>query len=144
MLLGLGVVDAEDVVAALEALVVREQDQALCVIVNLRGGLLDDGETLVDAVESLVTQRVGTLDIRDEIGRECVVGLGEVRKDGYSKGLVGRVAELDGSLSVRVAGDSCDAVADEGVGKEMLLNWSVSIFLFLFGLIYMLQKDVPQ
>lgn len=122
VLLGLGVVDTEDVVAAFKALVVREQDQALCVIVDLRALLLDDREMLVDAVEGLVTQRVGTLDIRGEIGRDCVVRFGEIRKDRYSKGLVGRVTELDGSLRVRVVGDGCDAVVDERVGEDVLLK----------------------
>ncbi len=90
LLLGLGAVDVKDVVATLEALIVGQEDEGLGVAVELGGGLLDNGEALVDAGQRLLAERVGALDIR----RDELVGLGEVGEDGGGKGLVGRVAEL--------------------------------------------------
>ncbi len=120
LLLGLGAVDLEDVVAALEALVVGQEDEGLGVAVELGRGLLDDGEALVDAGQRLLAERVGTLDVR----RDELVGLGEVGQEGGGKGLVGRVAELERALGVGVgvdgAGDGADAVGDEGVVEEVL------------------------
>lgn len=115
-LLGLAGIDVKDVVTALDTLVVREQNQAASVVVQIAGGLLDDGEALVDAVEGLVTERVGPSDV----GRDVLVGLGEPGEDGSSKSLVGRIAELDGALSVLVGPDSVDAIADQRVGEEVL------------------------
>lgn len=120
LLLGLGVEDVENVVAALETLVDGEEDDGLGVVVELAGGLLDDGEALVDAVQGLVADGVDALDV----GRDVLVGLGEVGDDGDGKGLVGRVAELDGLLGVGVGvdggGDGVDAIADEGVAENVL------------------------
>lgn len=129
VLLGLGVVDAEDVVAALAALLQGQHDQVLGLIVDLGGGLLDQGNVLVDAVEGLVAQRVGTLHVGSDPGGEGVVGLGEKRQERTGKSLVGRVTKLDGSLSVRVAGDGRDAVVDERVVEQVLeLLVSASFF----------------
>lgn len=120
LLLGLGVVDVEDVGAALEALVVGEEDDGAGVVVDLGRGLLDDGEALVDLGESLVAQGVGALDV----GRDVLVGAGEVGEDGDGKGLVGRVAELDAALGVGVGvdgrGDGVGGVGDDGVVEEVL------------------------
>lgn len=115
-LLGFAGVDLEHVVAALKALVVREQDQAAGIVVQIGGGLLDNGEALVDAVEGLVTKGIGASDVR----RDVLVRLGEPGKDGSSKGLVGRVAELQGALSVLIGLDGVNAVADQGIGEEVL------------------------
>lgn len=113
-------------VAALEALVVGQQDEGLCVAVELGGGLLDGGEALVDAGQRLLADRVGALNVR----RDELVGLGEVGQEGCSEGLVGRVAELKRALRVGVgvdsAGDGVDAVGDDGVVEEVLLS-SVSL-----------------
>lgn len=116
LLLGFGAVDLEDVVTALNTLVVGEEDQALGIIVQLGGGLLDDGEAGIDVVERLVANRVDTLNV----GRNVLVRLGEVGEDGGSEGLVGRVTELDGALGVTVALDGADAVVDQRVVEEML------------------------
>lgn len=115
-LLDLGGVDFEDVVAALETLVEGEEDQATGVAVELAGGLLDGGEALVEAVERLVADGVGSLDV----GRDVLVGPGEPGQDGAGKGLVGRIAEFDGALAEVVGLDDVDAVADEGVVGQML------------------------
>lgn len=115
-LLGFAGVDLEYVVTALKALVVGEQDQAASIIVKVVGGLLDNGEAFVNSVEGLVTQGIGASDVR----RDELIRLGEPGKNGSSKGLVGRVAELQGALSVLVGPDGVNAVADQGVGEEML------------------------
>lgn len=62
-LLELGSVDLEDVLLALESLLVGEQNQAAGVVVEVISGLLDDGEALFDAVQGLVAKGVGLLDI---------------------------------------------------------------------------------
>lgn len=116
MLLGLRRVDFENVVAALDTLVVGEEDDVLGVVVEIRGGLLDNGETLIEGVERLVAKRVGTLDVR----RDVLVRLGEVREDGSSEGLVGRVAEGNGALSDAVGLDGGDAIGDQRVVEEVL------------------------
>lgn len=116
VLLGLRRVDLENVVAALDALVVGEEEDVLGVVVEVRGGLLDNGETLVEGVERLVAKRVGTLDVR----RDVLVRLGEVRDDGKSEGLVGRVTERDGALSDAVGLDGGDAIGDQRVVEEVL------------------------
>lgn len=120
VLLGLGGVDLEDVVAALDALVVGQEDEGLGVAVELGGGLLDEGEALVDARQRLLAEGVGARDVR----RDVLVRLGEVRQDGRGERLVGRVAELERALSVGVGvdgvGDGADAVGDEGVVEEVL------------------------
>lgn len=116
LLLGLSAVDLEDVVATLNTLVVGEEDQALGVVVQLGGGLLDDGEGGIEAVEGLVANGVGTLNV----GRNVLVGLGEVGEDGSSEGLVGRVTELEGALGILVALDGANAVVDQRVVEKML------------------------
>lgn len=116
ILLVLGGVDLEDVVLALEPLVVGEEDEALGVVVEIVGGLLDDGEALVDAVQRLVANLVGPGDV----GGDVLDGLGEVGEDGSGEGLVGGVAELDGLLAVLVGLEGVDAVADEGVVQQVL------------------------
>lgn len=118
VLLGLRGVHVEDVVATLKALVVGEEDDLLGVVVQIGSGLLDDGETLVDAVEGLVTEGVGALDVRGDVA----VRLGEVRKDGSGEGLIGRVTKLDGALGVAVVLDGVDTVADQGVVEKVLQN----------------------
>lgn len=84
-LLELGGVDLEDVLLALEPLLVGEQDQSTGVVVEVISGLLDDGEALFDAVQGLVAKGVGLLDI----GRDEAIGSRKVGDDGGGKGLVG-------------------------------------------------------
>jgi hypothetical protein len=67
-------------------------------LVDLLSGLLDDGESLVNAVEDRIPQGIDLFDVR----RDVLVGLGEVGNDGSSEGLVSGVAELDGALAVFV------------------------------------------
>lgn len=62
-LLKLGGVDLEDVLLALESFLVGEKNQSTGVVVEVIGGLLDDGEALLDAVQGLVAKGVGLLDI---------------------------------------------------------------------------------
>ena len=109
-------------VPALEALVVGEKDEALGIVVELLGGLHDNGEFLVDAVEGLVAEGVDLLDVR----RDILVGPLEPGKNGSGKGLVSGVAELDRPLSVFVGLESVDAVANDGVVEEMLSRLHVS------------------
>ena len=110
--------DVEDVVAALDALVVRQQDEALGVVVQVVGGPLDDGEALVDAGQGLVAEGVGL----GQEGDDVTVGLGEVGDDGGGEGLVGGVAQLDAAPAVLVPLDGVDGVADDGVVHQMLLE----------------------
>lgn len=84
-LLILAGVGGQDVVAALEALVVWEQDNALGVGVQLVGGLLDDREALVDLGQCLVAEVVRLLDV----GLNILVGAVEIGHNGGGKGLVG-------------------------------------------------------
>lgn len=53
-LLDLRVVDLEDVVLTLKALLNWEEDESAGILVEFIGWLLDDGELLVDTVEGLV------------------------------------------------------------------------------------------
>jgi hypothetical protein len=115
-LLELARVDLEDVVFTLETLVVREEYQCLGVIVELRSGLLDDWESLVNLVKGLVTQAVGVCDV----GREVLIRAGEPGKDGSRKRLVGRVAKLDTPLAVFIGLEAVDAVADYGIIQKVL------------------------
>lgn len=91
VLLVLGAVNLEDVILALQALVVGKQDQTLGLIVKVVGRLLDNGKSLIDAVQSLVTDGVGLLDV----GRDVLVRPGKPGQHGSGKSLVGSVAELD-------------------------------------------------
>lgn len=115
-------VHLKDVIPSLEALVVGEKDEALGIVVELLGGLHDNGEFLVDAVEGLVAEGVDLLDVR----RDILVGPLEPGKNGSGKGLVSGVAELDRLLSVFVGLESVDAVANDGVVEEMLEERRVS------------------
>lgn len=115
-------VHLKDVVPTLEALVVGEKDEALGIVVKLLGGLHDNGESLVDAVEGLVAEGVDLLDVR----RDILVGPLEPGNNGSGKGLVSGVAELDRLLAVFVGLESVDAVANDGVGEEMLSRLDVS------------------
>jgi len=115
-------VHLKDVVPTLEALVVGEKDEALGIVVKLLGGLHDNGESLVDAVEGLVAEGVDLLDVR----RDILVGPLEPGNNGSGKGLVSGVAELDRLLAVFVGLESVDAVANDGVGEEMLDERRVS------------------
>lgn len=115
-LLVLAGVGAPDMVAALKALVVWEQDNALGIGVQLVGGLLDDRETLIDLGQCLVAEVVGLLDI----GLDILVGAVEVVDNGSGKGLVGRVAELDGLCAVRVRLERLDAIMDNVVVVQVL------------------------
>lgn len=90
-LLVLGSIDLEDVVFALDALLVRQENQATGLGEKLRRGLLDDREALVDALERLFANGVGPL----EVGGHIAVRLGEPGKDRTGEGLVGSVAELE-------------------------------------------------
>lgn len=83
-LLELGSVDLEDVLLALESLLVGEQNQSTGVVVEVIGGLLDDGEALFDAVQGLVAKGVGLLNI----GRDEAIGSSKVGNDGSGKSLV--------------------------------------------------------
>lgn len=53
----------EDVLLALESFLVGEQNQSTGIVVEVIGGLLDDGEALFDAVQGLVAKAVGLLDV---------------------------------------------------------------------------------
>jgi hypothetical protein len=64
-------VDMENMVLALQALSVGQQDETFGFVVEFVGGLLDDGEMLIDAVEGLVAELIGLLDV----GRGVLVGL---------------------------------------------------------------------
>lgn len=109
-------VEAKDVVAALEALVVWEQDDALGVGVQLVCGLLDGREPLVDLGQRLVAEVVCLLDVRLDI----LVGAVEVGHDGSSKGLVGRVAKLDRLSAIRVGLERLDAIVDNVITDQVL------------------------
>lgn len=115
-------VHLKDVVPALETLVVGEKDEAFGIVVKLLGGLHDNGKSLVDAVEGLVAERVDLLDIRRDILEWPL----EPGNNGSGKGLVSGVAELDRPLAVFVGLESVDAVANDGVGEEMLSRLDVS------------------
>jgi hypothetical protein len=110
------VIDLEDVILALETLMVWEEDKSPRILVELLGGLLGDGESLVDAIEGLAAQGVDLLDVR----RDILVGLREVGNNGSSEGLVSGFAELDGALAVFVGFEDMDAVADNWVVEQML------------------------
>lgn len=116
ILLKLGGVDLKDVVLALEALVVREEDKPFGIVVKLVGGLLDDGEALIEFLKSLVAKVVGLGDV----GRDILVGLCEPGKDWGSKGPVRRVAELYGPLGVLIGLDGVEAVGNERVVQKVL------------------------
>lgn len=116
VLLVLAGIHLEDVLLALEALGVGQEDQILGLIVEVVGGLLDNGELLIDAIEGLVAEVVDLGNVR----RDVLVRLGEPRDDGGGKGLVGSVAELDGLLAVLVGLEGVDAVANDGVVQEVL------------------------
>jgi hypothetical protein len=118
VLLVLGRVDVQDVITALNTLVVREQNQTLGIIVDVVGGLLDYGEALVNAGERLIAKRIRLR----EVGRDVLVGLGEIGHDRSGEGLVGRVTELDGSLAVLVGLEGIDTVADDRVVEQMLFR----------------------
>lgn len=109
-------------IPSLKALVVGEKDEALGIVVELLGGLHDNGELLVDAVEGLIAEGVDLLDVR----RDILVRPLEPGKNGSGKGLVSGVAELDRPLSVFVGLESVDAVANDGVVEEMLSRLHVS------------------
>lgn len=115
-------VNLKDVISALESLVVGEKDETLGIVVELLGGLHDNRESLVDAVKSLVAEGINLLDVR----RDILIGPLEPGNHGGSKGLVGGVAELDRPLAVFVGLESVDAVANNGVVKEMLSRLHVS------------------
>lgn len=53
----------EDVLLALESLLVGEKNQSTGIVVQVIGGLLDNGEALLDAVQGLVAKGVGLLDV---------------------------------------------------------------------------------
>ena len=115
-LLDLGVVDLEDVVAALEAHAVGQEDEALGVGVNVGGGLLDSGEALVKASQGGVAEGVGLGDVR----RDVLVRLGEKGDDGGSESLVGGISQGNGALAVLVRLEGLDAIVDDGVVEEVL------------------------
>lgn len=70
-LLALARVDVKDVVAALRSLADGVEHKVLGLLVDLGGGLADDGEAAVERVEGAVAERVGLLDV----GRDVAVGL---------------------------------------------------------------------
>lgn len=128
-LFDLGRVEAEDVVAALAALVEGREDELLGVGVELARGLADGGEALVELAQGAVAKRVGAR----HVGRDVAVGLGQVGEDGGGvgrDGAVGRVAQLERALGQLVGLDGVDAVADDGVGEEVL-EGAVSIHMRL-------------
>lgn len=53
----------EDVLLALKSFLVGEQNQSTGIVVEVIGGLLDDGEALLEAVQGLVAKGIGLLDI---------------------------------------------------------------------------------
>lgn len=117
-LLALARVDVKDVVAALRGLSDRVKDKVLGLLVDLGGGLADDGEAAVERVEGAVAQRIGLLDVR----RDVAVGLRQVGKNGLGEGLVGGGANGEALLAVLVVLDGGDAVGDERVLEEVLQN----------------------
>ena len=104
-------IDAVNVVTALDALVVRKEDEGTGVVVKVGRRLLDDGEALVNLAKGLVANRVGLLYIWGDV----TVRLREPRKDGSGEGLVGRVTERNGALTKLIGFDRVNAVADDGV-----------------------------
>lgn len=117
-LLDLGRVHLEDVILGLQAGVVGKQDDALGAGVELVGGLLDEGSLLVHLGEGMVAEAVGL----DEVGTNELKRAVEVRDERLGEGLVGRVAELNGLLAVRVLLEGGDAVVDDGIVEEMLTS----------------------
>jgi hypothetical protein len=115
-LLVLAGVCAQDMIAALETLVVGEQDDALGIGVQLVGGLLDGREALIDLCQGLVAEVVCLLDV----GLDVLVGAVEVGYDGGGKGLVGRVAKLDGLCAVWVRLEGLDTVVNNVVTIQVL------------------------
>lgn len=115
--------DRYHMVLLLHAEAIREEHQALGVLVQLAGGLLDHREALVDLRQSLVAQVVGLADV----GRDVLIGLFEVVKDGLGEDLVGRVAKGNAALADLVLLDGADAVSDNGVVQEVLCVTVVSL-----------------
>jgi len=73
LLLGeLAAVDLNDVVAALDSQIVGDKDDGLGLVVKIAGGLLDDGEALIELGQALVAERIGLGDV----GRNILIGLG--------------------------------------------------------------------
>ena len=98
------------------ALLQWEEDNALGAVDQLAGGLLDDGELGVDGGEGGIPERVGLGNVwGDEL-----VWFGEVGKEGLAELLVRGVGQVEGSGTVCVGFEGCDAIGDDGVGVEML------------------------
>lgn len=111
-------VDINHVVPTLKRLGVGKKDKALCLRIQLAGRLLDNRPPLVDFCQGLVAEVVRLLDIWLDI----LVGLGQIGQDGGSKGLVGGVAELKGSLAVGIRLEGLDAVVDDRVARQVLCS----------------------
>lgn len=122
-LLVLAGVDVQDVVLALESLVVGEQHETLGVRVQLTSGFLDHGPPLIDLGQCLVAKVVGFLDVRLDV----LVGAGQVRQDGTGESFIGRTAQLEGLLAVRVRLESLDAVVNKRVVVQVLCTLCVSL-----------------
>lgn len=80
-LLTLTPINTNDVLLALGTLLQREEDNRLAIVDEFTGGLLDDGELGVDGGERGVAERVGFGDV----GRDVLVGLGEVGEEGVGE-----------------------------------------------------------
>lgn len=115
-LFDLAVVDVEDVVTALNALVEGDEKEVTGVLVDFASGLLDGGEALIDAAEGLIAEGVCLADV----GGEVLVWLLEIGHHGAGERLIGRVAEAEGALGELVGFEGGDAVIDEGVVEKML------------------------
>lgn len=79
-LLDLAIVDLEDVLLALGALLEREVGNLLGGLDKLSRWLLDGGESLVEGGEGRVTEGVGAGDV----GRDVLVWLLEVWEEGFA------------------------------------------------------------
>jgi hypothetical protein len=115
-LLDLAVEGGEDVVAALGALLQREEDERLPGRVELAGGLLDGGEAGVEGGERGVAEGVGALEVGGGVGE----GRGEEGGEGLGErgGQVG--GEVEGFGAVGVGLEGGDGVGDERVGEQVL------------------------
>lgn len=123
-LLHLPLIRAQNVVLALTPLLQREEDDKLRILVELAGGLLDHGELGVDARERAVTDGIGLLDV----GGDIFVGTRENVDEGLAEFLVAGRCEVERLGAVWVFLEGGDAVADDGVGVEVLRGLSVDCF----------------
>lgn len=116
--LDLLVVRAEDVVLSLAPLLQGVEDDALPLIVQLPGRLLHDGKLGVEGGEGGVAEGIDLLDV----GRYVFVWFGEVGEERLPQLLVTGRGEIEGLGAVRVGFEGGDAIADDGVGDQVLFG----------------------